>query len=500
MKYQQSEEGSLTTGYFWTFGATAIPLVSIFLSSLIIARWMGPRVAGLISWTNALATVFLIVGKFGVDGAASKLASEYQVSTPWLIPGLIRRSVLLRLAFTVPAGLCASVFAPQLASFFNEEALIPLFSLSGLLIFAVSFNELAALLILGLKRFRLLFVVRLSMLILRVGLVLAAAVLVLGEVGILGAIIISAFLPGLVVMALLFGIDRGAMPLSGEGSVMKRLFRLSAPLAISGASVTIYSLLDRLMLGYFEGATTVGIYSVARNVVETSLFPTFALIMTLRPALASAFAAHDTKRCSDLVNRSVRSSLFYSAAVVVVFSCLARPLVVGLFSDKFTSSSTLLLLFIPLIVMRSIGAAILPGLIAAEKAGTYARLTLTGAVLNFTLNVLLIPRWGAQGAVVSTLVSYLPIEVLGLWSVSRVIPWLWRAGDFTAALKTAAAAGVAIFAYRRFVDEPDTLLLTLIHAAAITAVFASLLLLTRSVSIEEIKRIVKLLPGFAGKR
>lgn len=500
MKYQQSEKGSLTTGYFWTLGATAVPLISIFISSLIIARWMGPRVAGLISWTNALATVFLIVGKFGVDGAASKLASEYQVSAPRLIPRLVRSGGLLRLAFTVPVSLCATFFAVQLAGFFKEPALVPLFRLSGLLIFAVSFNELAALLILGLKKFRFLFVMRSAMLVLRVGLVLTAAVLALGETGVLGAIILSALLPGIVVMALLLSAGRSGETPGGEDSVMRRLFRLSAPLAISGASVTIYSLLDRLMLGYFEGATTVGIYSVARNVVEASLFPTFALIMTLRPALAAAYAAGDRNRCSDLVHSSIRRSIFYSAAVVAVFSCLAKPLVVGFFGDKFTASSDLLVLFIPLIVMRSIGAAILPGLIAAEKAGMYARLTLTGAILNFILNMILIPRWGAQGAVVSTLVSYLPIEVLGLWSVSRVMPRFWRSGDFTMVLKTAIAAGVVILAHHNFVEEPAALILTLIHATVISAVFAALLLLTRALSVEEIKGMVRPLLGFSGKR
>ena len=93
----------------------------------------------------------------------------------------------------------------------------------------------------------------------------------------------------------------------------------------------------------------------------------------------------------------------------------------GLFSDRFAESAGILVLFIPLLVMRSIGAVILPGLIAANRAGTYARLTIAGAATNFVLNAFLIPRWGAEGAVISTLLSYLPIEILGLVAVSREI-------------------------------------------------------------------------------
>ena len=79
---------SFARGYLWSLGATALPLISAFLASLIIARWMGPEVVGLISLTQAVATIFLIVAKFGVEGAASRLASEYQISASWRIPRL----------------------------------------------------------------------------------------------------------------------------------------------------------------------------------------------------------------------------------------------------------------------------------------------------------------------------------------------------------------------------------------------------------------------------
>ncbi|MCK4549911.1 MAG: oligosaccharide flippase family protein, partial [Candidatus Krumholzibacteria bacterium] len=88
---------SLVSGYFWTFGSTALPLVSAFVVSLIVARTMGPRVAGLINLTMAVATIFLIVAKFGVDGAGSRLVSEYVVSSPLLVRPLARSAFLLRL-------------------------------------------------------------------------------------------------------------------------------------------------------------------------------------------------------------------------------------------------------------------------------------------------------------------------------------------------------------------------------------------------------------------
>jgi O-antigen/teichoic acid export membrane protein len=479
-------ETSVTAGYFWSFGATALPLVSIFISSLIIARLMGPAVVGLVSLTMALATVLLIVAKFGVDGAASRLASEFQVSAPHLLPRLVRSSVLLRLAFTVPTAIIAVVLAPSFSRLFDQEELLPLFRLGGLLIIAVSVNELAALLVLGLGRFRLLFSMRVAMLILRVTLVVLAAIFAQEAQGVIGAYIITSLLPGLLVLAILFRLRTGGNGSEGE-PVLRRLLLLSIPLAVSGASVTVYSLLDKLMLGYYEEPSQVGLYTVARNIVETSLFPTFALVMTLRPAIAGAYASGDLARCSYLVNRSLRNTFTYAFCVVVTFACLARPFVTGLFTDSFAVSAELLVLFLPLVVMRSLGTVILPGLIAADRAGTYARLTLIGAAMNFILNVLFIPVWKAKGAVAATLISYLPVEVCGLWAVGRSFPAIWSRSDTWRVLKT-TAAGVAVFvAYRRVMPEPSTFILMIVHGIAIAAVFGGFLIVLRAVTAAELR-------------
>lgn len=493
MEQKSSIKGSLTEGYLWTFGSTALPLISAFVVSLIVARWMGPRVVGLINWTMAVATILLIPAKFGIEGAASRLVSEYAVRAPRRIRTLVSTSMLMRAAFTIPVGVAAAVFAPQLAAFFNEQALVPLFRISSVMILTVSFNELAVLLILGLKKFRFLFVMRFLMFVIRTGLVILAIRFAFGPVGILGAYIAATFVPAVIIYFLLLrGKYEGAgtleLPGAGEPpSVWRRLLKLSVPLAISGASVTIYSLLDKLMLGYFEGATQVGIYSMARNLLETSLFPTFALVMTLRPALAGAWAAGDSRRCRDLINRSVVNSIFYSSCVVVVFACLARPLIVGLFSLEFDASARILVLFMPLVVMRSIGAVILPGLIAADRAGTYAKLTLIGAATNFVLNAVLIPLWGAEGAVISTLLSYLPIEILGLRALVQAIPGFWRKRDWLRSVRTITGAAVIITLYHWLAPDPSGLPATLAHAVVLTVIFAAMLLVSRTLTPGELK-------------
>ncbi len=491
---------SLVSGYFWTFGSTALPLVSAFVVSLIVARTMGPRVAGLINLTMAVATIFLIVAKFGVDGAGSRLVSEYVVSSPLLVRPLARSAFILRLVFTLPVSVAAFLLAPAIAGLYSDPELEPLLRLGGLVILSVSFNELAALIVLGLKKYRVLFAMRTVMFTIRIVLVATAAVLALGASGVIWAYIAAAAVTGTGVFVYLSARRGEPAPPDQVRQMRSRLWRLSVTLAVSGASVTIYSLLDKIMLGYFRDAVDVGIYSMARNLLETSLFPMFALVMTLRPALAGAWASGDRKRCSDMVNRSITAAFAYAACVATVFACLAGPLVTGLFSDKFAASAGILVLFIPLLVMRSIGAVILPGLIAANRAGTYAKLTVAGAVLNFILNALLIPRWGAEGAVVSTLFSYLPIEILGLAAVSREIGGLRRRGDMSRAIRTAGAAILIWAVYTRFVPEPSGLPVTVVHAALLSSVLLFVLIIVKAVKMSDLLELARPLRRISRKR
>jgi len=499
MTTNSSAKSSFVAGYVWSLGATALPLLALFLISLITARLLGPRIVGLINSTMAFATVLLIVGKYGVEGASSRLMSEYEVTAPWRIPRLIRLSVLQRLMFTVPTAIVTAVFARQFASFFKDPALVALFRLSAFLIFAVSLNELSDLLLIGMSRFRLLFAMRLAVLVCKVALVYVVAFLGKGANGVIGMYSLGTILPTIVAFFILFRIPSGEAPPSDVEPIWSRLLRLSTPLAISYASFAVFTLLDKLMLQYYQGAESVGLYSMARNLTEAALFPTFALVMTLRPSLASAYACGDRERCADVMNHSMRAGFLYGALALVVYACLTRPLVVGLYTAKFEPSAAILLIFLPLIIMRCIGVVVLPGLIAAERAGTYAWLTFAGAVCNFILNVLLIPRWKAEGAAVATVVSYVPMEILGLRALWRAFPRFWHRRDWIVIAKTTPLAAAIILIYRYLVPEPANLAVTIVHALAICAVFMGVLVGVRAVTREEIGEIARSLGRRGGR-
>jgi O-antigen/teichoic acid export membrane protein len=482
-------DNSLQRSFLWSLAITVLPVIASFIVSWVVARWAGSGILGTVSWVMAFATACLIVGKFGVEVAASRLASEFGVSNPGRLRALFSAGLRLRAAFTLPVALGAFLFAAQLASFFNDASLVRPIQAGAFVIACASFYEFSEHFLVGLNRLSTVYTLRAIYQLARVVLTVAIVGAGLGAASILTGYCAAWCIGIAAYCILLFRYLPPSEGAGGDSFIAKRLFLLSIPLAISGASVAIYSQMDKIMLGYFCTMEEVGQYTVGRNVVEVSLFPVFALIMTLRPALASRFARGAKEECSAIVKRTLFVSLISGVLFGSIFSVFGTSLVVYVFSDTFSDAGTLMGIFLWIIVLRSLGAVILPALIAAEKASIYAYLTLFSAAGNFVLNLILIPAYQARGAIAATLISYGFLLILGLYFVLKTFTIHMSASNLFLSLRV-VLAGVAtsVLFGEIFPNHPpqaSVLLLSLL----LVVIYALCLLTLRVVPLKELKNV-----------
>lgn len=479
---------SLERSFLWSLAITTLPVIASFIVSWVIARWSGPAILGTVSWVMAFATACLIVGKFGIEVAASRIASEYGVKQPGHLRALYRAGLELRSAFTIPVALAALLFANQVASFFGDAALALPIRVGALIIFCASFYEFNEHFLIGLNRFSILYSVRAVYQLLRVAATVAIVAAGLGAASILGGYV-AAWCAGIALFAgLLLRYLPAGETAPGEFSVRRRLLRLSVPLAVSGASVAIYAQMDKIMLGYFCSMEEVGQYTVGRNVVEVSLFPVFAVIMTLRPALAARFTRGELGQCETIIRKTLFVSLLSGVLFAAVFFVFGPQLVVFVFSESFHYAGILMGLFLWVILMRSLGAVILPALIAAERATVYAYLTLASAAANFILNLFLIPHFQARGAITATLISYGFLLILGLYFVMRTFTIEVSASHIVKSLKVIAAGVATSVLFRLLFPGPSPQASVLLFSCLMAVFYAVCLLLLRVVSLRELKQ------------
>jgi len=407
---------SLQKSFFLSLAITVLPVASGFVVSWVIARWGGPRVIGTVSWVMSFATAALILAKFGLDLASSRLASEYGVKNPGYLRRLFKAGITFRVVFTLVVGGLILAFARPLAAFFGDTSMAGAIGFGALVVVCASFYEFQENFLVGLNRLGTVYKIRSTHLIARITFTIALVFLGAGASAILGGYC-AAWLIAILAYALLLHRYLPAGHVDSPEGMTRRLLVLSATLAISSASVTIFSHMDRLMLGYFSGVEEVGQYAVARNIAEVSLFPVFAIVMMLRPALASRYSTGEVAECSRIIRTSLRFSLVSGVLFAAIFAVLGAPLVTFVFSESFRYSGELMVLFIWIIAFRSIGSVILPALIAADRTKAYAYLTTLSAVINFVLNLVLIPRYQSKGAILATIISYGVLMLIGLREV-----------------------------------------------------------------------------------
>lgn len=479
--------------FAWSLTLSVLPVVSAFAVSWIIARWSGPEVWGTVSWAMAFATAVLIIAKLGIELAASRLASEYGVTRPGTLRALLRTASSMRMLATLAVAVLTFAFAKHVADFFHDPRLVWPVRLSALIIVCASVYEFQEHFLIGLNRHAVVSGVRAAMLSSRTLVTAALVALGYGAAVILGGYALAWFV-GIALFTVLVArnLPPGQDPV--PTSVLRsRILQLGLPLAISSASVTIYSQMDKLMLGYFDDVHEVGQYSIARAVTEVALFPSFALVSTLRPALASRYASGGLAECATLIQGSLRLSMVAGVWFASVLAVLAVPLLTLVYTSEYAYAGALMTLFAAVIILRSLGALVLPALVAAERTRQYAVLTTVSAILNFGLNVALIPAYHARGAIMATLISYAFLLVVGMrqvFSIFKVELGAEAAGIALRTLLAGGLAGIAVWSgIGRLGGGEGGFVIA--WAAVQSVVFVLLVIGFRVIRLEELRRLIR---------
>lgn len=430
-------------GLLTNVATAALPLVGSFLVSLLLAPYVGDAGFGVYSLVMTVATFLLIVAKFGVHAATSRLVSEHDDAPgPW-----IRAGLALRIPFTLVVAVIAVAAGPAFAAWLTEsDTSTVAFRLAGAVVLGASLFEFGTDLLVGLRAFRAQFALRASALALRIAALLLVRFFDLGVAWFLVGHAVAQLLPAFVVLGRWLTATRGQTAPDGS-KPLRRTWEIALPLAFSSASFLIYAHTDRIMLGAFHDEAVVGQFAVARNVIDAALFPVVALTWTLRPALVRARREASGAATRAVLADGMRLSIVYAVSGGVLIGLLGPVLVQGLYGAEFAPASGLMRWMVPLLVLRGLGTVVFPALVAADAQGRYARLMGWTAAVNALANLVLIPRFAAEGAVASTVLALALLTLLGFREVRRAtgtLPGPELRGPALRALLGATVVGAVI--------------------------------------------------------
>ncbi|MEZ4743568.1 MAG: flippase [Bdellovibrionota bacterium] len=183
------------------------------------------------------------------------------------------------------------------------------------------------------------------------------------------------------------------------------LLRKSFPLLLSAGAQVIFYRVDQVMLGAMATKKELGVYSIAVKLSEPWFFLAGASINTLFPKVIEGKRKSLAQYHKEL-DRLFGILFFFAVAIGFTVTVGAPFLIPFLFGEQFSDSVGITQVLIWSNVFLFWYHAQQLWDVQEQKILFNLIKTIFGAGLNIGLNIVLIPKWGAMGCAISSLIAY----------------------------------------------------------------------------------------------
>lgn len=187
--------------------------------------------------------------------------------------------------------------------------------------------------------------------------------------------------------------------------VMRVLLKESWPLILAGLAVMLYMRIDMVMLQGMAGAREVGIYAAATRLSEIWYFLPSVFVASVSPSIIRSHNTDPVLFLSRL--RKLYFFMVWLAIGLALPLSLLSGLIVGvLFGQAFEDAAPVLAIHLWASIAVFLGVASSQYLLVERLQKISFYRTLIGLLCNVVLNLILIPKMGAIGAAIATVISY----------------------------------------------------------------------------------------------
>lgn len=193
---------------------------------------------------------------------------------------------------------------------------------------------------------------------------------------------------------------------------MKLHIKPNLTLFIPVIAISIYNLMDKVMVGQLSTMVELGYYENTSKIINIPFGIITALGTVMIPRMSNMFAEGKTEDSTKYINISMKFILIVSSALMFGLSSVSHIFAPLFFGQEFLKVGTFVLMSSPIIVFKAWANVIRTQiLIPRMRDKEYINSVISGAVVNFIVNLFLISRYGAIGAVIGTVVAEATVSV-----------------------------------------------------------------------------------------
>lgn len=193
------------------------------------------------------------------------------------------------------------------------------------------------------------------------------------------------------------------------------IIRKSFPFAVLILLMTFYNRVDSVMLERLlvDGDTQAGIYAQSYRVMEAGNMVAFLFAGLLLPIFSAMIKQKED--IGPLLKTSCSLLVTPAIAIASIFFFCSEELMSALYKYNAKESALVTPLLMTSFIMISSSYIFGTLLTANGKLKTLNILAAIGMLLNIVLNFIFIPKWGAVGAAISSLVTQTTLAISQIW-------------------------------------------------------------------------------------
>ncbi len=175
---------------------------------------------------------------------------------------------------------------------------------------------------------------------------------------------------------------------------------------------------DTLMLGMLKTEYEVGLYGVAFRVAQFINIPLIAINSIAGPMFAEYYGKKDFKNLARVAQKSTRMIILISSPLFLFFFIFPH-FVLGFFGTQFIEGSNAFLMLIFGQLVNAVTGSVGPILTMTDKQTQFRNIIFFSIILNFILNLILIPSFGINGAAFASMVSAIILHMTPFFLIKK---------------------------------------------------------------------------------
>lgn len=400
--------------FFWALLSKFFAAGMGFFLFIILPRMLGPTDYGIFSLTLSILVFFMLFADFGISASSSKFIAQYIRKDSSQIRNILNDVLLLRFFALAIVSVIGYFSINIITEMFEMPVLSEILLVGVFLVMFWTLTEHFKKLFQGFHRLKFNFCITLV----EFGFKIVLSLLLILYYGLLGALFafLTAYMLSTVV-GLFFAykyFHSEFKVASSAKSFKKDLLGYALPMIFISASFYVFTEIDIIFLGFFTTPAEVGYYSVGKQMAR--YLPVFAAGIGV--ALGPMYA-HITKENVRELKRTYYKTLRTISYIYFIISVLlfifAKEVIILLYGTDYILSITILrilLLFMFFFAISSVVSQVIDYTGLAKKR---AIALVIAVLLNISLNLLLIPIYGGEGAAMATVASYVPYVLFNLF-------------------------------------------------------------------------------------